>query len=232
MKIIWLGHSGFRIEIEGAVLLVDPWLAGNPMFPQDRRAEAITGATHVLLTHGHGDHASTALDIAREAGIPLVCGHELAEGWAQPAGARAIGFGKGGTVDLNGARVTMVNASHSSSIDFAGDTPRPSGSEAGFMIAGEGEVIYVSGDTDLMADMDWMADFHKPTVGILSAGGHYTMDMARAAYACRRWFKFRTVIPCHYRTFPILAQTADVLRAGLPIGTRLVEPQVLEPIFP
>jgi len=27
MKIIWLDHSGFRIEIEGAVLPVDPWLA-------------------------------------------------------------------------------------------------------------------------------------------------------------------------------------------------------------
>jgi hypothetical protein len=36
MKIIWLGHSGFRIETEGAVLLIDPWLSGNPMFPADR----------------------------------------------------------------------------------------------------------------------------------------------------------------------------------------------------
>lgn len=34
MKIIWLGHSGFRIEIEQAVLLIDPWLTGNPMFPR------------------------------------------------------------------------------------------------------------------------------------------------------------------------------------------------------
>ena len=66
MNILWLGHSGFRIEIEGAVLLVDPWLTGNPMFPPDRRAEALAGATHVLLTHGHGDHAGDALALARE----------------------------------------------------------------------------------------------------------------------------------------------------------------------
>ena len=44
MKIIWLGHSSFRIEIGDQVLLVDPWLTGNPMFPKDRRAEAIAGA--------------------------------------------------------------------------------------------------------------------------------------------------------------------------------------------
>ncbi|MEN9851390.1 MAG: hypothetical protein RL128_1553, partial [Pseudomonadota bacterium] len=40
MQIIWLGHSSFRIEIEKAVLLIDPWLTGNPMFPEARRAEA------------------------------------------------------------------------------------------------------------------------------------------------------------------------------------------------
>ena len=34
-----------------------------------------------------------------------------------------------------------------------------------------------------MADMDWMGDYYKPDVGILSAGGHFTMDMAGAAYA-------------------------------------------------
>ncbi|HRM73630.1 MAG TPA: MBL fold metallo-hydrolase, partial [Paracoccus sp. (in: a-proteobacteria)] len=56
MKITWLGHSGFRLEIENAVILIDPWLSGNPMFPEARRADAIAGATHVLLTHGHGDH--------------------------------------------------------------------------------------------------------------------------------------------------------------------------------
>ena len=57
MRIIWLGHSGFRIEIAGQVLRVDPWLTGNPMFPADRRAEAITAcvppkrsATRRLIT--------------------------------------------------------------------------------------------------------------------------------------------------------------------------------------
>ena len=41
--------------------------------------------------------------------------------------------------------------------------------------------------------------------------------------------KMFTVIPCHYRTFPALAQTADALVAGLP-GVKVIEPQVLQPI--
>ncbi len=224
MKIIWLGHSSFRIEIERAVLLIDPWLTGNPMFPSDQRSGAIAGATHILLTHGHGDHLGDSCAIAREMDIAVHGIYDLTEFLATRDGIRTLGFNKGGTVDMNGARVTMVNACHSSSTE-GGNV----GSEAGFMIAGEGHVIYVSGDTDIMADMDWMGDLHKPDIGILAAGGHYTMDMARAAYAAGRYFNFKTVIPCHYRTFPLLAQDAGVLAAGLP-GVQVIEPQVMQAI--
>lgn len=179
MQITWLGHSGFRIAIEEAVLLVDPWLTGNPMFPAARREEALEGATHVLLTDAHGDHAADAAAIAAERGIPVACIHELSE-WLNGQGTKTIGFGKGGTLDLNGAKVTMVNATHSASIDFGDKGLLPAGSAAGFMIAGEGHVVYVSGDTDIMADMGWMGEFHRPDIGILSCGGHYTMDMGSA----------------------------------------------------
>ena len=222
MNITWLGHSGFRIEIEGAVLLIDPWLTGNPMFPMDRRAEAIRGATHILLTHGHGDHVGDSSAVAKELDIAIHGIYDLMGFLAARDGVKIVGFNKGGTVDLNGAKVTMVNACHSSSTAGAG----PVGSEAGFMIAGDGHVIYVSGDTDIMADMDWMGDFHQPDIGILCAGGHYTMDMERAAYAAKRYFNFKTVIPCHYRTFPLLEQSAQKLRDGLP-GVAVVEPEVL-----
>lgn len=230
MQITWLGHSGFRIQIEGAVLLIDPWLAGNPSFPSDQREAALSGATHILLSHGHGDHASGVVAISKERDIPVVCIHEMATWLDSAQGCKSLGFGKGGTVDLNGAKVTMVNASHSSSIDFRDGGLGVAGSEAGFMIAGEGQTIYFAGDTDIMADMDWMGDLHKPNIGILPIGGHYTMDGARAAYACRRYFRFDTVIPCHYKTFPLLAQDASQLRSGVPVGTRVIEAEVMVPI--
>jgi L-ascorbate metabolism protein UlaG (beta-lactamase superfamily) len=213
MQITWLGHSGFRIEIEDAVLLIDPWLTGNPMFPAGREDEAVAGATHILLTHAHGDHAADAARLAKTLGIKVHCIHELSE-WLNAQGTETVGFGKGGTLGLGGTRVTMVNAVHSASIDFTG----------------KGLLPAVSGDTDIMADMAWMAEYHQPDIGILSCGGHYTMDMDRAAWAARKWFNFRWVIPCHYKTFPILAQDASALRAGLPPGIEVIEHEVMDPI--
>ena len=227
MNIIWLGHSGFRIEIEDQVLLIDPWLS-NPLFPKDRRDEALAGATQILLTHGHGDHTSEALQIAKERGIRIACIHELSE-WLAEQGVETLGFGKGGTISLGKVRVTMVNAVHSSSVDFKGFPVVHAGSEAGFMIMGEGHTIYVSGDTDVTADMGVWNDLHAPDIGILCAGGHYTMDMHRAAYAARKFFNFKTVIPCHYKTFPLLEQNAETLIAELP-GVDVIEPEVLKPI--
>lgn len=228
MQIIWLGHSGFRIEIEDAVLLIDPWLTGNPMFPADARATAIAGATHIVLTHGHGDHTGDALAIAKDLSIPVVGIYDMIGFFQSRDGVQGLGFNKGGTVTLGGAKLTMVNACHSSSLH--GDAgPVYAGSEAGYMLSGEGHTLYISGDTDIMADMAWMGDLHNPDIGILACGGHYTMDMTRAAYAAQKYFHFKIVIPCHYRTFPLLAQDASVLAAGLP-DVKVIEPQVLHPI--
>ncbi|MFP1644262.1 metal-dependent hydrolase [Pontitalea aquivivens] len=228
MKLTWLGHSGFRLEIEDAVILIDPWITGNPVFPADRRDEATGGATHILVTHGHGDHTGDALAIAKQKKIPVAGIYDLISHWQGTEGIEGIGFNKGGTIDLGGAKVTMVNACHSSSMGSAAG-PVYAGAEAGYMIAGEGHTIYVSGDTDIMADMDWMGEYHTPDIGILCAGGHFTMDMKRAAFAARKYFDFKTVIPCHYRTFPLLEQSAEALKAGLP-GVQVIEPQALDPI--
>lgn len=228
MQITWLGHSGFRIDIGDQVLLVDPWLTGNPMFPEERRDQAIDGATHILVSHGHGDHSGSALELAQGLNIPVVGIYDLMSWWEGEHGIATIGFNKGGTVGLGNVSVTMVNAVHSSSL--AGENgPVYAGAESGFVIEGEGHSIYFSGDTDVMADMALIAELHRPDIGILCAGGHFTMDMKRAAFAAKKFFDFKTVIPCHYRTFPLLEQNATALKEGLP-GVDVIEPEVLEPI--
>ena len=227
MKFTWLGHSGFRIEIADQVLLVDPWLEGNPAFPEDRRAEAIQGATAILISHGHFDHIGGVPAIARELDIPLVGTFDLMSWWEESEGVKTVGFNKGGTVRLGEVAVTLVNAVHSSS--FSGpEGPVYGGTEAGFMIEAGGRTIYFSGDTDVMADMALFQELHAPQIGILCAGGHFTMDMKRAAWAAKRFFEFETVIPCHYKTFPLLEQSAETMRAALP-GVRVVEAEVMEP---
>ena len=80
-----------------------------------------------------------------------------------------------------------------------------------------------------MADMEWMGELHQPDIGIISAGGHYTMDMARAGWAAKKYFDFKTVIPCHYKTFGLLEQSAQPLIDALP-GVDVIEPEILVPI--
>lgn len=228
MKITWLGHASFRLEIGGKVILLDPWLDGNPSFPEDRKAEATDGATHILLTHGHFDHASEVVDMAKSLSVQIVGQFDLMNFWGETEGLDTLGFNKGGTVDLDGVKITMVHATHSSTMP--GENILQSvGSECGYMIEGDGHVIYVSGDTDVMADMKIFNDLHKPDIGILCAGGHFTMDMKRASYAAKTFFDFKTVIPCHYKTFPALEQSADVMKAELS-GVDVIEAEVLSPI--
>ena len=226
MKITWLGHSGFRIEIADQVLLVDPWLRGNPSFDEARFDEAVAGATHVLVSHGHGDHATDAAEVSRATGAPVVGIYDWVQWVTGAEGIEGVGFNKGGTVKLGDVAVTMVNAVHSSSAMVDG-APVYTGAEAGFMIAGEGRVIYFMGDTDVTADMGLFAELHAPDIGIVPIGGHFTMDPARAGFACRKFFDFKTVIPCHYRTFPLLAQSAADFDPG---GAEVIEPEVLRPI--
>ena len=228
MKYTWLGHGSIRLEIGEDVMLIDPWLEGNPAFPDDRRAEALEGATAILLTHGHFDHADGVADMAKELGLKIYAMVELAGFLGEVFEVDTVGFNKGGTVQIGDVAVTMVNAVHSSSLTHNGRMYN-AGDPAGFMITGEGRTVYVSGDTDVMADMAILQDLHDPEIGILCAGGHFTMDMKRAAYAASKLFKFRTVIPVHYKTFPLLEQSADALVDALP-GANVVAPDVMESV--
>ena len=140
-----------------------------------------------------------------------------------------IGFNRGGTIKIGPIEITMVSASHSSSFTNENGIAY-GGSEAGYMISYEGRTIYFSGDTDIMADMEWFGELHNPEIGILSAGGHFTMNMSRAAFAAKKYFNFKTLIPCHFKTFPILEQSAQYLIKSLP-DVNVIEPKVLKTIL-
>ncbi|NNK15854.1 MAG: metal-dependent hydrolase [Sulfitobacter sp.] len=229
MNIIWLGHGSFRFEIEDQVILLDPWLNGNPMLAEDQHAAAIEGATHILVTHGHFDHITDVVEISKQTGAPVSGMYELAAYLTAQGAVEGAGFNMGGTVKIGDkVSASMVPASHSSTTSV-NDMPVDMGSESGFILRGEGHTVYISGDTGIMADMDWIGDFYKPDIGILSAGGHFTMGMAEAAYAAKRYFNFKTVIPCHYRTFELLEQSAKVLADGLP-GVDVIEADVMTAI--
>ena len=76
MQITWFGHSAFRLDFAGAAVLIDPFFTGNPAFVSSKD-EATRGVTHVVLTHGHGDHVGDTLEIAQATGAPVIANYDL-----------------------------------------------------------------------------------------------------------------------------------------------------------
>ena len=229
MEITWLGHSGFKIKIASLSFLIDPWLKNNPIFPQNKTDEALKDVSYCLISHAHDDHAKDALDLAEKRDITLVGMYDYMTYIESIKKINCIGFNRGGTIKIGPIEITMVSASHSSSFTNE-DGIAYGGSEAGYMISYDGRTIYFSGDTDIMADMEWFGELHNPEIGILSAGGHFTMNMSRAAFAAKKYFNFKTLIPCHFKTFPILEQSAQYLIESLP-DVNVIEPKVLKTIL-
>lgn len=200
MKITWLGHSCFRVETGGSVLLIDPFLKGNPTFQNSGISfeSAIKGVTHVALTHGHDDHVGDAGEICRLNGAELLATYELALHVKEKGAEKLQPMNTGGTVYGADFDLTLVNALHSSS---SGNTYL--GNPNGIVVkAKEGRTLYHMGDTDMFSGMELIAEFHKPDIGIVPIGDRFTMGAKAAAFACKKFFSFKAILPCHYGTFP------------------------------
>lgn len=213
IAITWLGHAAFSITTpEGRVVLIDPFLSGNPACPADRKEPPTVDV--ILITHGHGDHLGDAVPIALRAQPEAVVTTADMSHWLEKQGvANIVGMNKGGTVRVAGLAVMMVHAEHTSTITD-GDTLVPAGESVGYVVTfSSGLRLYAAGDTALFGDMALIGRRYRPDIAIVPIGDHYTMGPEDAAEACRM-LEVKRVIPCHYGTFPALTGTPAALRAA------------------
>jgi L-ascorbate metabolism protein UlaG (beta-lactamase superfamily) len=216
----WLGHSTFMLQSDGGKrIYVDPFLSGNPKTPDDEKQPERVDI--IAVTHGHGDHVGDTVELSKRFPNAQIVAQVELKSWLGKQGANVgeqlPGLNKGGSQTIDGIRLTLTNAHHSSSSEDG----QYLGEAAGIVIRlEEGRTVYFAGDTCLFGDMQLIRHVHEPDYAALPIGDHFTMGPTEAAIAIDM-LGFPQVIPCHYGTFPILTGTPEDLKRAAPDATIL-----------
>src|SRR5437899_10254039 len=140
VEVLWLGQATFKITTPGGkVIVIDPFLTGNPKTPAEYKDLAKLGKIDlILVTHGHSDHVGTvgrtdgscdAADLAKRTGAKVFGPAGLIQtmidlGWL--TAEQGVRFGKGGKVQPLGPQITItqVRAEHSSELTLRSEERR------------------------------------------------------------------------------------------------------------
>jgi L-ascorbate metabolism protein UlaG (beta-lactamase superfamily) len=210
MNIRFLGHACFELSDGDQTVLIDPFLTGNP---KAAISADDTFATTILLTHGHADHIGDTVAIAKRTGAPVVAIVELA-GEIGEEGVQVFDPNLGGTVKFDWGWAKLVPAWHTST------TPKGTvNTPAGLVISFNDTVVYHLGDTCLFSDLQLVGKRTPIDVALMCIGGHYTMDRTDAVDAAQL-VGAKTVIPCHYNTFPPIEADAQAFKSDVESATQ------------
>jgi L-ascorbate metabolism protein UlaG (beta-lactamase superfamily) len=210
-SVAWLGHAGFRIELRGATLYVDPYRVPDGMPPADA----------ILITHGHYDHFSPQ-DVERLSHDRtwLVAPASVAE----RAAGRVVSIAPGEVLELehlHGVDVAAVAAYNTSKRDSEGRVfhPREAG-WVGFDLNLRGERLYHAGDTDVIPEMDAVVG---ADVALLPVSGKYVMTADEAVEAARR-IQPRVAVPMNWGSHLGSRADAEAFAERAPVEVRILEP--------
>ncbi len=209
MDVRFLGHACFELADGDTKLLIDPFLTGNP---KAAAAAEDLSPDAILLTHGHSDHIGDTVSIAKRSGAPVVAIVELA-GELREEGLDVRDPNLGGTVVFDWGWVKLVPAWHTST------TPKGTvNTPAGLLVNFRDTIVYHLGDTCVFSDLQLVGKRHPIDIALMCIGGHYTMDRTDAVEAAAL-VGAKTVIPCHYDTFPPIETDAEAFKSDVESAT-------------
>ena len=222
MKFTWFGQSAFALDADGITVLIDPFLSGNPVNTID--ASTIR-ADVILLTHAHNDHVGDTVDIAKRSDATVIATFELANYINSQGVAKTIGGNFGGTVSFAGGSAKFVPAWHTSSYATANGIVAQ-GIPAGYVVRFGGKTTYFAGDTCVFLDMQLIGE-EELDIAVLPIGDLFTMGPKDALKAAKM-LRAGMIIPCHYNTFPAIAQDAGKFKQDVEAATASIV-TVLQP---
>ncbi len=194
VEIEWLGHSGFLIRTkEGKKIVIDPFQVSD-MVSEKHKADVI------LITHGHHDHCSLAdiEKIANPAGceivIPIDCQSKINKIIDKINLKINIA-----TVGLK-VKVGGINFYSFPAYNIGKTFHQREEGWMGYMLKLDDVIIYHSGDTDKIPEMDnlvYVRQDGEEFVLLLPVSGTYSMTAEEAAEVAMN-IKPNIAIPMHY----------------------------------
>ncbi|UZD24659.1 MBL fold metallo-hydrolase [Algoriphagus halophytocola] len=179
-------HGTLVLEHVNEVIYVDPY-GGAELFSKQKKP------TLVFITDIHGDHLNQqTLDGLDLSAATIVAPQAVADQLTAGTGMKVEVMANGQTKTINGIQteaIPMYNLPETS------DSRHPKGRGNGYVLDLGGKKVYISGDTEDIAEM---RSLQQIAIAFVCMNLPYTMDVDQAASAVVE-FKPEIVYPYHYR---------------------------------
>ncbi len=210
-KIQLLGHATFKVTTpENKIIIVDPWLNGNPYIPAGLENQGIIDL--ILITHGHEDHFDIHIKDIIEKTNPKIIANNICRRYLIEQDVPEKSFepmNYGGTINILDVKISMVTAFHNAHIYVTKQKITFPHATNGFIIRlSDNITIYFAGDTCVFGDMKLISEIYKPNIAAIPIGDRSMMGALEASYAVKL-LNTKHIIPFHYGTFPEHTQTPD-----------------------
>jgi L-ascorbate metabolism protein UlaG (beta-lactamase superfamily) len=197
VKVTYLGHSCFQIQLKNIKILFDPFISGNKLASQINVNNI--SVDYILVSHGHFDHIADVVAIAKQSNAVVISSFEITE-WLKKQGIEKVHpMNTGGKWQFEFGAVKCVAAVHSNSLPDSSY----GGAAMGFIIENEEKNFYYAGDTALTYDMKLIGEYRKVEFAFLPIGDNFTMSIDNAIIASD-FIKCNNIVGMHYDTFPYI----------------------------
>jgi L-ascorbate metabolism protein UlaG (beta-lactamase superfamily) len=198
VKVTWLGHAAFSLDVDGHKILIDPFFSDNPV-------AAVTAddveADYIFVSHGHGDHVGDTVAIAKRTGAMIISNFEIVS-WFQGQGVENVHPQHiGGGFEYPFGYLKLTIAHHGSALPDGSYGGNPAGM---LLTAPDGKKVYFACDTGLFYDMKLIGE-EGIDLAVLPIGDNFTMGPDDALRAVKL-INPQVVVPVHFDTWELIAQ--------------------------